>query len=466
MMKQRSLVRRATIAVLGIELLCGLGFSAAALLHEREVHWRTMGVMLNGRADSLIGAIQDAEDPDDNVMVNPQEFQPGHDDQYAVYSQEGKLIGSSQRTDAVALQSHEGLRDVRTETHHYRVLQRNALRIIDRAETNGEGRRRPVVVVYALSTDRMWHQIFETTRFYLLLCVAAVGITAILLAILARRLLQPLQELAVAAGAIEPATLVFNAPPSAADTIELRPLAEALQRMIGRLRVAFDAEKQFFHDAAHELKTAAAVVRSSIQVLDLKPRTSVEYRAGLERVLQDNERLEELISRMLSLARYDVAAAVTTDRISLGEQTDQVAEALSTYAELRGVRLEVRREADPGVCLTPDAVQTLVSNLLTNAIQHSTSGSVVRARITEKASREAELVVEDSGSGIGSEHLPHVFERFYREDTSRSRETGGAGLGLSICKSIVDAARGDIKIESEPGQGTRITVRFVAPESC
>jgi signal transduction histidine kinase len=459
-MKNRSLVRRATAAVLGMELLSGMAFATAALLHEREVRWHALETMLSGRADSLIGAVQDAEDPQNNVKVDPDEFQPGRDDEYAVYNPAGQLIGGSENTAAAALQPREGLQNSRDHGHSYRVLQRRALRIIDRGETGGEGRRRPVTVVYAIRTDRLWHQVFEATQFYLLLCLASVVVTAVLLILLARRLLFPLRELAVAAGSIEPGSLTFETPPSAVETTELRPLAEALQRMITRVRSAFEAEKQFFHDGAHELKTAAAVLRSSVQVLDMKPRTVAEYHTGLERVLSDSERLEDLIARMLLLARYQSSVPTETADIGLGKQTEVVVHSLRTYAESRGVRVALAQEADAKVNLSDEAARTLISNLVMNAIQYSRPGGDVRVTVTEHRAREAILVVDDTGTGIAPENLPHVFDRFYREDISRSRQTGGAGLGLSICKSIVESAGGSIGIDSKQGKGTRVTVRL------
>jgi signal transduction histidine kinase len=460
-MKSTSLVRRATVAVLGIELLCGLGFAAAALWHEREARWHALDMMLHGRTDSLIGAVQDAEDPQDNVMVDPEEFSPGRDDEYAVFDPAGKLIGGSQLPrDAVQMQQQDGMHNVSAGGRSYRVLQRHALRIIDRAETGGAGLRRPITVVYAVRTDRLWHQVFEATRFYLLLCVGTVGATALLLVLFARRLLLPLRELAAAAGSIEPASLEFEAPRSAMQASELRPLAEALHLMVARVRSAFQAEKRFFHDAAHELKTAAAVVRSSVQVLDMKQRTPEEYSAGLDRILQDNERLEDLIARMLTLARYEGGAQSGSARSDLGEQASCVAQALSSFAESRNVRIEVMRDGDAVVNLGADAAQALISNLVMNAIQHSAPGSAVHLSVAANGAAHAALIVEDSGSGIAAENLSHVFDRFFREDKSRSRETGGAGLGLSICKSIVESAGGAIGIESEPGRGTTVLVEL------
>ena len=169
------------------------------------------------------------------------------------------------------------------------------------------------------------------------------------------------------------------------------------------MRESFAKEQRFFGDAAHELKTAIAVVRSSVQLLMMKPRTPPEY-----------------------------------------------------------VRLELLPSQEGWVRLAPEAVETLLSNLLLNAIQHSGPDSLVAVGISRDENKDVCLQVVDHGEGISAEALPHIFERFYREDTSRSRETGGTGLGLAISKSIVDSASGAIRVESRKGRGTTVEVNFPA----
>src|SRR5271165_2226531 len=154
-MRTHSLVRRATVTVLGIELLCAVGLAATAIWHERQVRMRALDVALKGRADSLIGAVQDAEDPQDNVMVDPEEFSQLPGDEFAVYNPDGRLVGSSKGdVAAVGLRAKDELRSNHVDGHDYRVLQRRGLRIIDRFETRGVGLRRPVIVVYAVRSDR------------------------------------------------------------------------------------------------------------------------------------------------------------------------------------------------------------------------------------------------------------------------------------------------------------------------
>ncbi|MBV8632492.1 MAG: histidine kinase [Silvibacterium sp.] len=459
-MKTNSLLRRATLAVLAIEMLCALGMASVALWHERETRLRALDATLQGRSDSLIGAVQDAEDPGDNVMVDPEEFSPGRGELFAVYNADGKIVGASQgNMSAAALGSRDGFRDVTVHGSHYRVLQRRALRIIDRAETGGQGLRRPVTVVYAIRSDHVWHEILEETRFYLLLSLASVCLTALLLVLLARRLLRPLNDLAAAASSIEPSVLEFAAPASALEAAELRPLADALAQMVTRVRQAFEAERRFVSDAAHELKTGVAVVRSTIQVLSMRTRSAQEYRSGLDRILEDNQRVEELVSRMLTLARFEERAARPSGESDLASEAANAVNNLTGYAEWRGVALHFSNDAGVKVQMDREAVQALVSNLVMNAVQHSSRGSEVRVRVRSNGHGPGKvtLEVEDFGTGISAENLSHVFERFFREDQSRSRETGGAGLGLSICKSIVENAGGSIEIHSEQGKGTTVT---------
>jgi signal transduction histidine kinase len=459
-MKTNSLVRRATFAVLGIELICALGMASFALWHERDTRLRALDAMLKGRSDSLIGAVQDAEDPQDNVKVDPEEFAPAQGEEFAVYNSDGRVVGSSQGDlSAVALGSRDELRNTIVHGRRYRVLQREALRIIDRQESTGQGLRRPVTVVYAIRSDRVWHQVLEATRFYLLLTFASVCLTALMLVFLAQRLLHPLNELALAASSIEPAKLHFSPPASALQTNELRPLANAISQMTTRLRQAIEAERRFIHDASHELKTAVAVVRSSIQVLGMRNRREEEYRKGLDRILEDNDRVEELVARMLILARFEKMGTEMDGLADLGNEAAIAVMNLASYAEWRGVTLTFADDAEIKVLMAPEAIQTLVSNLVMNAVQHSNRGSEVRVTVRAEGivPGKALLEVQDFGTGIAPQNLSRVFDRFFREDPSRSRETGGAGLGLSICKSIIENAGGRIEIRSEQGKGTIVT---------
>ena len=462
-MKKASLIQRGIVFVLVIQAFCALLFVGTALLHERATRLLAMDIAIQGLSDSLMGSVQDAEDPGDRLKVDPSEFSSSSTDVWAVYNKDGQLVGSSSDAPQIVIQvGKDGFRNVTTHGRHYRILQREAMRIIDREETGGVGMRRPVIVLYASSIDHLWSEVLEAASFYVVLSIALLCLTAIALVFLLRTLLNPLKELAGEAEGVKTDSLAFHAPASALRLHELAPLAEALSATIARLRFAFNMEHRFINDAAHELKTAVAVVRSTVQVLSMRNRTLDEYRKGLDQVLADNMRVEELISRMLTLARFTERTELPPVEIDFSEHVQQAVKKLGSFSNARGVSLNSQVAPGVKVTLAPDAAQILASNLVMNAIQHSPSGTEVRVsvRCSEAGGRRATLVVQDFGSGIDARNLSKVFDRFFREDPSRSRETGGVGLGLAICKSIVQAADGKIEIESQLGEGTTITASF------
>jgi signal transduction histidine kinase len=252
---------------------------------------------------------------------------------------------------------------------------------------------------------------------------------------------------------------------SAVRTKELAPLAEILTLVVARLRETYEAERRFMSDAAHELKTAVAVVRSSIQLLAMKNRSAEDYRNGLDRLLIDNRRVEDLASRMLVLGRIGEKTAEPTHDVDVGEEIQSALEGIASFAEWKGVSIESALDPDLRVRIASGELKILVSNLVMNALQHSAHGLQVRVSAQLSQPGRVFIKVQDFGTGISAKSLPHVFDRFFREDPSRSRETGGAGLGLSICKAIADNAGGNVKIESEKGRGTTVTVSFGAVDA-
>lgn len=463
-MRERSLARRAIALVLFTELVCALAFSATALLHERESRLRAFDVMLQGRSDSLLGAVQDAEDPGANVTIDPTELRVPADDVWAVYTRDGRLLGSSANAPAALIARHgDGVRAVSVDGRQYRVRQSEGVRIIDRLEYGSAGLRRPVTIMYASRTNHLWHEIAEAAGFYIAASVGLMCVTALILILALRRLLSPLKELAERAEVVSANSIEFDPPASAMETKELRPLAEALSATIGRLKKALHMQHRFVSDAAHELKTAVAVERSTVQLLAMRQRSAEEYAEGLGRALQDNERVEQLVSRMLTLGRFEERGVGLREVIDLGASARRRLDGLREWSETRGVSVAVEVEEGVGVRLAEEAAETLVSNVVMNAVQHSSRGGTVRVSV-RAFERNAVLRVSDGGAGIAPENLPHIFERFYREDRSRSRETGGAGLGLAICKSIVEGAAGTIGVESAVGRGTTVTVTFALVE--
>lgn len=460
-MKSYSLTRRLITAVLLVELCSVLALIGIASAYETVSHFRALDVMLRGRADSLLGAVQDAEDPQDNVMLDGTQGLTPKRDIYVVRDERGRLLGSQNWPGGEQVAASDDTREFRDLTVggvHYRVFRMLGLRMVDPGDAGG-GIARHVVILYGSRTHPVWERVRNAIVFYACAGLVLLIVTGFILFHLLRRGLQPLHELAEQAGHISVTTWNLGASSKARYVRELAPLVSAIELALKGLEQAFRQQRQFVSDAAHELKTSVAVLKSSVQLLTMRSRSAKEYETGLERVQLDSERMEELVARMLTLARLedDVQRPETLRIIELGDVLRDVAEHFHTLAEINRIRVVVQTTHPTPVLADPDQLHLLCSNLLQNALQHSAPGAEVRA-ITLPRGSTAELRVEDDGDGIQPEILPHVFDRFYRGDPSRSRRTGGTGLGLAISKAIVLRCRGDIRLESQPGHGTRAIV--------
>ena len=457
----RSLSRQIILIVLAAQVICALALVLATLDHERRTRLHAFDVQLRGHSDSLLGAIQDEEDAQDHVFIDSRELVLPDSDLYAVYDEAANLIGHSPGADLEAIRLQvNGIRSARSGGRSYRTLQRPAVRIVDKDENSGQGIRRMVTIVYASPDGNIWHEVLEAASYSLLAILLAAACTVAIVLLLMRRALSPLTELAAEAEQISSTNLCFKTPASVQRVKELEPLAQVLTRTVSKLHRAFENEHRFFGDAAHELKTAIAVVRSSLQLLMLRERTAREYREGLERVLTDNDRVESLVAQMLRLTSIEGFHEDIGHSVDLSSAVAKVCETLQPIATLREVSVQTELKPDSTVRLSAERADMLISNLFINAVQHSRASGSVRIGVTKDAGRVL-LTVSDYGHGISQEALPHIFERFYREDTSRSRATGGTGLGLSICKAIVSSAGGTIAVDSSVGVGTTFSATFM-----
>lgn len=240
---------------------------------------------------------------------------------------------------------------------------------------------------------------------------------------------------------------------------ELGRLARTFDAMLGRIDDAFERQRRFTGDAAHEIRTPLSMMRSQVDLALSRPRSSEEYRTAFKEFDDDLVRLTRLVETLLSLARSDTnVLRVEWIRFDLAETVALIADQYADLAEEREIVLRTVTTPTDAL-LDEDLIIQLLVNLLDNALANTQAGGT----ITLGCGREAagtHLWVRDTGVGIAPEHQPHVFERFYRVDTGRSRARGGNGLGLAICQAIVDALGGTIELVSEAGRGTSIDVRF------
>ncbi|AAZ33427.1 heavy metal sensor histidine kinase [Pseudomonas savastanoi pv. phaseolicola] len=239
---------------------------------------------------------------------------------------------------------------------------------------------------------------------------------------------------------------------------ELRDLAHAVNFMLHRLDGDVQQLAQFSDDLAHELRSPMNNLMGKAQVTLSRPRPSEEYKQALESCTEELERMSRMISQMLFLASVSQPAApLPVEVIDLREEADKVAELFSSSAEERDITLQVQGNAKA----TGDRlmIQRAISNLLSNAIRHGLSGSVITITLATHAD-EVSLAVRNAGEGIDAEHLPRLFDRFYRVHVSRARQQGGTGLGLAIVRSIMSLHEGQVTVESEPGHFTTFSLIF------
>jgi signal transduction histidine kinase len=460
----RSIAFRLILAVLAVEAISAVLVIVLSFGYERHTHFTAFGVMLHGRADSILGAVQDSEDSQDDLILNQSDLHLPRDLVWQVTDSDGRILGRSPNWTGPPAASqeewHHGFLPMSLNRRHYALIVVTGSREVD--PTTRDAKIHHLTIYCGSPVSPVWNAVWGAVEFYGAGSLLLLLVTGPLIAWLLQRGLTPVRQLATLASQVSVNSWRFDPPPNARSTPELAPLTLAIESVLERLERSFNQQRGFVSDAAHELKTAVAVVKSSLQVLSLRPRSIAEYTAGLARCLSDIERLEALVSQMLAMARVEAAdrsgsAGVATQLVPCVEQA---IENLAPFAQLRGVevRASLRAAADVAGPLDAEDCRTLVSNLLLNALQHSPADSRVEVLLTQQ--REGlQLSVADQGEGLDPAALPHIFDRFYRGDPSRSRATGGSGLGLAICKALIDRAGGTIALENNPdGHGATATV--------
>jgi heavy metal sensor kinase len=320
-----------------------------------------------------------------------------------------------------------------------------------------DGRPLPVTVAYISDASHLFRLLDR-----LALAFAAFGIAAGLLAALvalwvSRAALRPLHATADVIGEISPRNLhrridARQLPP------ELVPMASRLNEMLERIERAYVQRHQFLADASHELRTPVAALVTAVEVSLRLPRAAEAYRGTLESCLSDARLLRQLVERLMEQCRADeLSHDEPTEDVDLAPLLTQCADQAAVLARELGVA--VRADVPPSLHLTtqPQRLRSVVTNLLSNAVEYNRPGGRVELTVRPNA-QFIHLTVRDTGPGIAAEHLPHLFEPFYRADRARTVSPGHLGLGLSLVHSHVAALGGSVRVESTPGEGTAFHV--------
>ena len=274
----------------------------------------------------------------------------------------------------------------------------------------------------------------------------------------ATRAIRPIE--AISATAVKIAGGDLSQRINAADTdSELGRLAGVLNSTFARLEATFTQQARFTSDASHELRTPVSVILSQTQTALARERPAPEYREALEACQRAARRMKILTESLLDLARLDAGQEpMKQERFDLLRVASECVEMVRPLAAERGIQIHCDVAALE--CLgDAGRIGQVVTNLLTNAIHFNRDQGEVRLTARTEGSVIL-LTVADTGQGIPPEDVPHLFERFYRADKSRSRIQGRNGLGLAICKAIVEAHGGTLAVSSQPGVGSTFTVRL------
>jgi heavy metal sensor kinase len=235
---------------------------------------------------------------------------------------------------------------------------------------------------------------------------------------------------------------------------ELGRLAATLNRMMERLEAAFIRQRQFTADASHELRTPLSIIQAESSLALDRERSAAEYRKALEVVSQEVTYMSDIIAKLLFLARGDAGKEpVEFKDTNLKELIEELASDMEVLARDKGVGFNIGPLEN--LTIKGDRIQLrqLFLNILKNAVTYTPSGGNISSSVARRK-ETAVVTISDTGIGIPSEHLPHIFERFYRVDKARSRAQGGSGLGLAIAKYVAEAHDGKIDVESQVGKGS------------
>jgi two-component system, OmpR family, heavy metal sensor histidine kinase CusS len=382
------------------------------------------------------------------------------------YDAAGQATWSSTSTPAIPGLDHTGAD----------VVTRSGFRVLRRDLPGGDRQARSVVV--GSSQDFINRDMTRIDQLVVAVFLGVLVAAPLGGYLLAGRATRPLARMIATTEKLHPAQL--------SDRLEIRgtgdeldALARTVNHLLDRIGDYLRQKHDFLANAAHELRTPLAAIRSSVEVALGGDRSVTEYQELLEDVINECSSLEMLVNQLLLLAETDAdRLKIYSDRVALDKLLVSAVEMFRGVAEFRGLRLRAASFPPAAVAGNRNSLRQVINNLLDNAVKFTvqrhgelaasngdtgvpaaSAGEIVVDLQRDDEQRLVRIHISDNGSGISPEHLPHIFERFYRADKSRTREgAGGSGLGLSICRAIIDAHSGEIAVESTPGGGTRFTI--------
>jgi len=461
-MSRLSIRRTLLIGIALVQMVAAVIATILVVGHERRSTYATLDASLDEHAAMLKSVIEPPDSPVETAILHRELLTLPRRDVYLLFETGGKIIAASgiASFNDTSPASPRYLTDQVLNGRHYRLLVQHAIPIFDEdAKDPAHIPRLNLVYGAPLGGAR------EDIQF---ITWATIGTALVLLALslaaaswVVRAGMRPVLELADRAAKIDATSWEWDTRLDSTKTRELEPLSRALERLVARLQAAFERERRFSADAAHEMKTAVAIVKSTLQLTLERDGQVDNYRAGVDRALVDVDRMQELVNGMLQLAKIEGLAPAAPLAPESALVRDHIAAAVRNLEPLlasRSMKVEIQAPDSAVVArISGERLQVILKNLLDNAIHYSPPGSTIHLQ-TSSHNGSCSISIRDEGCGIEPEALPHIFERFYRGDVSRSRESGGAGIGLAIVHAAVRQAGGTVTAISQPGAGSTFTI--------
>jgi heavy metal sensor kinase len=422
-------------------------FAALLAFHVRRSVLAEVDARLGKQLNALSAAVQPESERSFYVELSPEQVeyfgQEGPDaPYYAIWDRAGRLVDQSDPARTIPAPAATGTR------------QRGNVR-----ESAGSGPLGSLVLV----GEGVEEERARLNR--LLTVIAATGLVVLVGTVgagwfLTGRALAPIERISQSAANVSASNLSTRIDTEAMET-ELGELASTINATFDRLQRAFDQQTRFTADASHELRTPLSVVLAQSDLALKKDRTVDEYKQTLDTVRRSARRMKSIVEGLLILARSDAAEFVLDKApADLAQVVQESCQLLAPLAAERGIRLTTQLESVT-VQLDRERFAEVVANLISNAVRYNRDQGQVDVNVSRRADA-AVLQIADTGIGISSTDLPHIFERFFRADKARSSSLGGSGLGLAIAKSIVEAHGGTIEAASQMGVGTTFLVTIPA----
>jgi heavy metal sensor kinase len=456
----RSLRARLTLWYVILLAITLAAFCGGVYLAMRQNLYANLDDSLESRVELVSGILTEEGTFDTDVMIPGD---PAEGEEFVrVYDESGDLVldnsGPQFRpaTDAnavdAALSGKSNRRDIQVDGVDLRVMTSPVM-------TDDEG------IVGAVEAGLSKEEVQDTLNELLViiavaypLALAVAGLGGVFLA---GRALSPIDRLTRVARRISAEDLSQRLDMRLPDD-EVGRLASTFDEMIARLDESFRRQRQFTADASHELRTPLTAIKGQTEVALQRDRDADTYREVLSKVNGEVDRMIRLVGSLLTLARADARQIpVGRESMDLVAVVTDAVEQVRPAALEKAISLNVLSNSEVRLKADQDLILQLMLNLLDNSVKYTPSGGAIEISV-RAADGQAEVTVSDTGPGIAPEHLPHIFDRFYRVDKARTRAEGGAGLGLSISRWIAEAHGGTLRVESARDQGSKFTLSLPA----